>query len=36
MKMILKIQKYPTEWKKDKVLMLPKPCSEERKLKSEN
>jgi hypothetical protein len=36
MKMILKTEKYLTEWNEDKVVMLPKLCSEVGKLKSEN
>jgi hypothetical protein len=31
MKMMIRTQKCPTSWKEGKVVMLPKPCSEEEK-----
>jgi hypothetical protein len=36
MTMIIKLQRCPETWKEGKVMMLPKPCSEEEKDKLEN
>jgi hypothetical protein len=36
MNMMIRTQKYPESWKEGKVVILPKPCSEEEKNQPEN